>query len=159
AVSERPEPTTKPNESYALNSEENHGAVPASRAASTRKSKRTIAIAVALLIVVAVVGLVSWELSKGSRKNSAKERTADSKGRVTPPLKLEKLTGTGESTLAAISADGKYIAYTRNFEKRSSIWLRQLATNTNVEIVPLGGTVYGLAFTSSSESLYFVRRD
>jgi TolB protein len=159
SVSERPEPAAKPNESYAINSEENLGAVPASREASTSKSKRTIAIAVALLIVVAGVGLVFWGLSNGSRKNSAKENTADGKARVTAPLKLERLTGTGESTLAAISADGKYIAYTRNFEKRSSIWLRQLATNTNVEIVPLGGTVYGLAFTNSNESLYFVRRD
>ena len=38
AVSERPEPATKPNESYAVNSEENLGAVPASRAASTSET-------------------------------------------------------------------------------------------------------------------------
>jgi TolB protein len=75
------------------------------------------------------------------------------------PLKLEKLTGTGQSSHVAISPDGKYLAYTQVIEKRPSIWLRQLATNTNVEIVPAAGPelIHGLVFANSGEYLYFVK--
>src|SRR5262249_47297370 len=38
-------------------------------------------------------------------------------------------------------------------------WLRQLATNTNVEIVPGSGGLFELAFSNSGEYLYFVRGD
>src|SRR5262249_23471235 len=55
-----------------------------------------------------------------------------------------------------ISPDGKYIAYTHARDDKSSIWLRQLATNTNIEIVPAAGIIYGLSFTNSGDSLYFV---
>jgi Tol biopolymer transport system component len=41
----------------------------------------------------------------------------------------------------------------------SGIWLRQLATNTNVEIVPANGTIRGLVFANSGEYLYFVKGD
>ena len=77
------------------------------------------------------------------------------------PLKLEKLTGTGRSAAVAISPDGKFLAYTQDINKESGpgIWLRQLATNTNVEIVPPTGPVFGLAFANSGEYLYFVRGD
>jgi hypothetical protein len=102
---------------------------------------------------------VFWTLSNLSNKNSSDDKRAHSKSPVVSPLKLEKLTLTGQSRQVAISADAKYIAYTRAIEKKHSIWLRQLATNTNVEIVPATGLVYGLAFANSGEHLYFVRAD
>src|SRR5262249_17238530 len=58
-----------------------------------------------------------------------------------------------------ISPDGRYIAYPRVIERRQSIWLRQLATNTNSEIVPGSGRLLGLAFANSGEYLYFARGD
>jgi hypothetical protein len=41
----------------------------------------------------------------------------------------------------------------------TSVWLRQLLTNTNVEIVPPGNLIDGLAFAQSGEYLYFVRSE
>ena len=46
---------------------------------------------------------------------------------------IEKLTGNGQTRFVAISPDAKYLAYTSGFDKMMGIWLRQLATNTNVE--------------------------
>ena len=133
-------------------------AIPVSRAASTSVSKSSIALRATLVMVLVGIGLVSWKFSRDSNKNAGEKSRVDSNSGLAP-LKLEKLTGTGQSRQVAISPDGKYIAYTRYFDQKSSIWLRQLTTNTNVEIVQPGGIIYGLAFTNSGESLFFVRRD
>src|SRR5262249_49644746 len=74
-------------------------------------------------------------------------------------IKLEQLTATGQSYHLAISPDGKYVAYERVLENKAGIWIRQLAANTNAELVPPAGAVYGLAFNNSGDYLYFVRAD
>jgi Tol biopolymer transport system component/DNA-binding winged helix-turn-helix (wHTH) protein len=129
-------------------------AEPAARLAVARSiSKKSGALAVAAIIVLVGAGLGYWKFS-----NSLNNKI-DGQAKLAVPLKLEKLTGTGQSRQVAISPDGKYIAYTRLLKGEASVWLRQLATNTNVEIVPPGSPVYGLAFTQSGEYLYFVRSE
>ena len=132
--------------------------VPATERVSTGVSKWFVALAAVLAIVLPGAALVLWSLSIGPDKNSGENNRVN---RITPiasPLKLEKLTGTGQSRHVAISPDGKYLAYTRYFEKKSSVWLRQLATNSNIEIVPPTGDIYGLAFANSGEYLFFAKR-
>ena len=124
-------------------------AKPAAYPASARNSKRAVLIAAALVLVLAGGGML-WRYFNDSKGN-LREFVAGL------PLKIEKLTATGESPHAAISADGKYLAYTRGFVNNQSIWLRQLATNTNIQIVPPNGPIYGLAFAYSGEYLYFVK--
>lgn len=131
--------------------------IPAADAASTNVSKRFIALAAAVVVALAGVGLIFWKFSNASNRNLGEDRRVDGKSSAALPLKLEKLTATGQSNHVAISPDGKYLAYTRAFEKKVGIWLRQLATNTNVEIVPASGTISGLAFANSGEYLYFVK--
>jgi Tol biopolymer transport system component/DNA-binding winged helix-turn-helix (wHTH) protein len=124
-------------------------AKPAVYPASARNSKKAILIAAALVLVLAGGGML-WRYFNDSKGN-LREFVAGL------PLKIEKLTATGESPHAAISADGKYLAYTQGFVNNQSIWLRQLATNTNIQIVPSNGPIYGLAFAHSGEYLYFVK--
>lgn len=104
-----------------------------------------------LIGVVAVAGALYWLLGQGSVFGS---RTEHAKSGAS--LRFEKLTDAGQSRLVAISPDGKYIAYTRNFQNKASIWLRQLSTNTNIEIVPPNNSVYSLAFARNGDYLYFV---
>jgi len=115
---------------------------------------------VALVVVIAVVALAIflWKFTNSSNKNVDEDSGIDGQFPALTPLKVEKLTETGQSRHAAISPDGRYIAYIR-FEKKASIWLRQLATKTNVEIIPATDPprIYGLAFANSGEYLYFVR--
>jgi Tol biopolymer transport system component/DNA-binding winged helix-turn-helix (wHTH) protein len=124
-------------------------------APSTGPNKARFLIVAALMLTLAGVIIVVWN----QRVSSGKGKGIDGRSPVASPLKLEKLTQTGQSRQVAISADGKYIAYTRIIEGKAGIWLRQLATNTNIEIVPATGVLYGLAFANVAESLYFVRGD
>src|SRR6266702_4561646 len=125
-------------------------AMPAVYSAFPRLNKKAIALVIALALVLAGAGLMVWRFTHNSNQNLGEFVAA-------LPLKIEKLTATGESPHAAISSDGKYLAYTRGFVNNQSIWLRQLATNTNIQIVPPNGPIYGLAFAPGGEHLYFVK--
>jgi eukaryotic-like serine/threonine-protein kinase len=122
--------------------------------ASSRVTAWRLTLGIMLIIAA---GLMFWRAYGRSALN-ANERAA---GRlIAPPhLNFEKLTATGQSGYAAISPDGKYVAYTRIFDRKTGIWLRQLATNTNIEIVPATSVIYSLAFSNSGEYLYFARGD
>ena len=147
-------PATAPR---AASAESNLYGAPVAEQVQKSAGKRLVTLkAAAAIVVLAFVALVVWR----STKNSSTERKAvDNKSLVAPAFKLEKLTQTGQSRQVAISPDGRYIAYTRAIERKHSIWLRQLATNTNVEIVPATGLIYGLAFANGGEYLYYVRGD
>ena len=51
-------------------------------------------------------------------------------------VKVTKISGTHNARLAAMSPDGKYMAYVLNEEGLESLWLRHLASDSNVQIVP-----------------------
>ena len=50
--------------------------------------------------------------------------------------KVEVLTTSGTAGLPAISPDGNYVVYVENGGGRDSLRLRQVATGSNVELVP-----------------------
>lgn len=130
----------------------------ASGGAGSPVNKGTFALAATLAVVMAASGLVYLKFSDLSTRNPNENKSVDSASSVSR-LRLEKLTVTGQTKHAAISPDGKYVAYTRAFGKNLGIWLRQLSTNTNVEIVPATALIYSLNFSNSGENLYFVRAD
>src|SRR5215203_3507734 len=57
---------------------------------------------------------------------------------------------------AAISPNGKFIVYTSMIAGKQALWLRQLATNTNIQILPPNEADYrGISFSPDSEYVYF----
>lgn len=130
--------------------------VPVSDQASTTTSNRRFLIPAAL-IVLAGAGLAIWGFSNAS-KDSLVDKQRDLKTLIMSALKFERLTKSGESRLVAISPDGKYIAYTRTLKGKGSIWLRQLSTNINLEIIPPTDPIFGLEFANSGEYLWFAKR-
>jgi Tol biopolymer transport system component len=106
---------------------------------------------------LAAGGLVLWKLLAASSGKLSKNIRTEAKSTARLPITVEQLTGTGQSNRVAISGDGKYFAYTRGPDGKQSIWLRQLSTSANVEIVPAAGPIYSLAFANTGEYLYFVR--
>ena len=134
-------------------------AVRALHADSVRVRKNSIAFRAALVTVLTAGLVIFLRFSNGRAQNSGEAATVATGAGAVSTLKLERLTATGQSGLVAISPDGKYIAYSRHFDQKSRIWLSQPATGANVEIVPAGGVIHGLAFANSGESLYFVKRD
>lgn len=72
-------------------------------------------------------------------------------------VKLSRFTTTGKAVKVAISPDGKYVAYVLNDAGQQSVWLRQMATNKELQIVPPERTdIYGLTFTRDGNYIFYV---
>ncbi|HKV37891.1 MAG TPA: protein kinase [Blastocatellia bacterium] len=73
---------------------------------------------------------------------------------------LIKLTSQGKSGGACISPDGKYVAHIVNDQGQQSLWIRQIATASNVQIIPPAETDYaGVSFSPDGSYVYFSARD
>ena len=49
---------------------------------------------------------------------------------------MTRLTSDGKASDAAISPDGKYVVYVNDDNGRQSLWVRQVATGSDVQIIP-----------------------
>ncbi len=68
--------------------------------------------------------------------------------------KITRLTATGKARGAAISPDGKYVAYVVDDAGQESVWVRQVATTSDVQIIPPeAGLHQGLTFSRDGNSL------
>jgi Tol biopolymer transport system component/predicted Ser/Thr protein kinase len=81
-------------------------------------------------------------------------------------MEITQLTTSGKVTTAAISPDGRYAAYVTNQSGiwaqrgKSSLWIRQVGTGSDVQIVPAADVSYGgLTFSHDGDFLYFVRSE
>ena len=71
---------------------------------------------------------------------------------------VSKVTQTGKATLVAISPDAKYLLNVMDEGGQQSLWLRNVPTNSNTQVVPPGPFEYqGLRFSPDGNYLYFVR--
>src|SRR5215469_1882536 len=71
---------------------------------------------------------------------------------------VNKVTESGNATLVAISPDGKYILHVMNDNGQQSLWLRNVPTNSNTQVMPPEPLQYlGLRFSPDGNYLYFVR--
>ncbi|HJP93310.1 MAG TPA: protein kinase [Pyrinomonadaceae bacterium] len=70
--------------------------------------------------------------------------------------KLTRLTTTGKATMAAISPDAKLVVHVVNDGGKRSLWTRQVATQSNIEIVPPAVVTYrGLTFSPDGNYIYY----
>lgn len=80
-----------------------------------------------------------------------------------PSMKITRLTNSGKVGAASISPDGKYVAYSAFDESgQSSLWVRHVATTSNVQIVPPAGidVIFGGAtFSPDGNYIYYIRRE
>ena len=111
----------------------------------------TIALGV-MAVVVAALGFGLYRLTLRNR--------APATG--TPPgsfqnMRITRLTATGKCRGAAISPDGKYVVYGFAEAGKQSLWVRQVATTSNVQIVPPADVTYrGLTFSQDGNYIYYV---
>src|SRR5947207_3658940 len=77
--------------------------------------------------------------------------------------KITRLTNSGKVATATISTDGKYVAYTaRDDLGQSSIWVKHIATGSNVQIVPPAEPDVFLGqstFAPDGNYIYYLRND
>ena len=73
---------------------------------------------------------------------------------------VSKVTETGKATRVAISPDGKYLLHVMDDNGQQSLWLRNVPTNSNTQVVAPGPVEYvGLRFSPDGNYLYFVRSE
>jgi eukaryotic-like serine/threonine-protein kinase len=73
-------------------------------------------------------------------------------------MTISQLTTSGDVGPAAISPDGKWLAYVIN-QKQESLWIRQMATGSAIPVIPPSNTSYddgSLVFSRDGNYLYFV---
>ena len=71
---------------------------------------------------------------------------------------VSKATVTGKATLVAISPDGKYLLHVMEEGGQQSLWLQNIPTNSNTQVVATAPVDYqGLRFSPDGNYLYFER--
>ena len=81
--------------------------------------------------------------------------------RAKPPISfqsatLAKMTSTGKASGVAVSPDGKYLAYIHDDLGSQSLWVRQIATTSNVQLTQPAKVAYrGLTFTGDGSYVYY----
>src|SRR4030095_12208763 len=126
---------------------------PSAASASRVADIRTIGRAAIWLVgTLLVAGSAIWLY-----KSLAISKFSTPPSRPFQKAKLNKLTGTGKVTNAAISSDGKYVVYAMNETAGQSLWLRQVSTSSNIRIIPpVQGIYWGLTFSPDGEYIYSV---
>jgi eukaryotic-like serine/threonine-protein kinase len=117
--------------------------------AAARQHKISVAL-VTLLGVVLLAAAVYGIYSLLNRSNAAAFQN----------IAVSKVTQTGKAELAAISPDGKYILQVVSDSGLESLWLRNVPTNSNAQVIPGAEVHYtGLRFSPDGNYLYFVRNE
>jgi eukaryotic-like serine/threonine-protein kinase len=74
------------------------------------------------------------------------------------PTRTTQLTNTGQVLRAAVSPDGKYVAYIQSARGQESLWLRQVEVAGGIEIVPPSVSHFvGLTFSPDGNSIFYVK--
>lgn len=103
--------------------------------------------ALAVIVAVAGIGLYRWTRPQPEAFQS---------------MRLTKLTFAGDAVdgQISISPDGKHVVYVVREADRSSLWVRQVATSSAVQIVPTEtGSFSGLTFSPDGSYVYYSKRN
>jgi serine/threonine protein kinase len=120
--------------------------------ARTSPSTKAWVVAAVVAGLVAVAAVAWWSRSSVPRETA---RPLD----VTN-MSVSKLTQSGNAFAVAISPDGRYVIYALRDGELQSLWVRQVATRSDVQVLPPEmATYHGLSFTRDGNYVYFVRSD
>jgi Tol biopolymer transport system component/DNA-binding winged helix-turn-helix (wHTH) protein len=116
-----------------------------------RKSKNfPVSFAAACVLLVGAAAAGSWYAISKKLESTLPV--------LTLPFASEKLSTNGKVFHAIVSPDGRNVVYTNMSGDKQSVWLRQLESLNNIEIIPPSDDVYaGIALSPDGNFLYFVR--
>ncbi len=118
---------------------------PATRA---RSGRNYLLAGIALIAVIAAwLGIYFW--------NSSHPR-----GFNLQNMKIAQITTSGNAGAAALSPDRRYIVYVLRDGSDESLWVQQLATGSNIQILPADQVHFvAVSFTPDGNYVLFVRSD
>jgi Transcriptional regulatory protein, C terminal/WD40-like Beta Propeller Repeat len=123
-----------------------------SAASPVRLRARRYAVvgSVFILSFIIVGSIIAWR-SSGARAIHFKA------------VEAARLTESGKIYTAALSPDGKYMAYVvfaSDQDVQMSTWIRQLSTHTDLQVVPVQPVLYkGIRFSPDGSFIYYVTDD
>jgi serine/threonine protein kinase len=109
------------------------------------KHHKSVAGLATAMLIISTLG-IGYFVYRSNRRHSGS------------PEKITRLTlgGGGIVGKGAISPDGQYLAYVSGVGGMQSVWLRQLATNTNTPLIPPSKVEYqSLTFSPDGYSLFY----
>ncbi len=114
-----------------------------------RHRKGAYATLAAIVVVLAGFGYGLYRfLSPGG--------SAPASGTSPAQMSITRLTTAGKSRGAAISPDGKYVVHVVDDVGKRSLWVRQVATSSDVQILaPTDGGYFGLSFSPDGNYVYY----
>jgi serine/threonine protein kinase len=117
--------------------------------AATRRSWSFLPVGV--IALAAILALTAWHvLPKIIGSNAPKFQS----------IQVDQLTNQGKSFAAAISPDGKVLAFVNVQDGRQSLVVRQIANDSNIEIVPpMFQEIIQPTFTPDGNHIYYVTVD
>jgi eukaryotic-like serine/threonine-protein kinase len=119
------------------------------------KRHRGAAGVAAAALALAIAGVAYLVMSnRAATRSPAAALTASLRD-----FEITQLTTSGNALTPAISPDGKYVAYVQQEGDASSLWIRQVATPSNVRVVPAapGANLLGPTVTPDGSFVDFVR--
>jgi DNA-binding winged helix-turn-helix (wHTH) protein/Tol biopolymer transport system component len=123
--------------------------LPTHNVLSVRSRDRFELLAVVVVLVIVIAGVILLGYSRWQRPASN-----------VSVIQEKKLEGAHTMLAAALSQDGRYVAYAPFDGLTSSVRLRQVANTGDVEILSPRKTYYvGLTFSPDGSELYLVRAD
>jgi eukaryotic-like serine/threonine-protein kinase len=121
--------------------------VPESVPQTVTKSRKAIYAVMAAVVAVAIAaGVYFWKIRP--------------RGFNLQNMRITQVTTSGNAGAAALSPDGRYIVYVLRDGAQESLWVQQLATGSNVQILaPDQVRFVAVSFTPDGNYVMFVRSD
>src|SRR6204780_4398743 len=117
---------------------------PVAVAAPAAKRSYVLPVSVVVLALLAAAGYAAWRFWPRPVPFST--------------VSLSQITNTGTLERIAMSSDGKFLAEAKNDTGQRTLWVRNIATNTDTQILTAFGNEYvGLNFSPDANYLYFTR--
>jgi Tol biopolymer transport system component len=113
------------------------------------RPRRWMAAAIGVVIVaLAIAGFVAYKLATRPR------------GFNLQTMRMVQVTNSGKASAAAISADGRYVVYVLREGEQQSLWVRQVATGSDVQVLAPDVVDYkALAISPDGNYVYMSRSD
>jgi len=117
-------------------------------------SRRTAVVSAAAVVIVATFVVVA-AISVGIYRRVGKANAAYLN---IQNMTITRLTDIGKVGVAAISPDGRYVAYSLQEAQNFSLWVRQVSPESTIQVVPPSiQPIRGVSFSPDGAYLYFVR--
>lgn len=109
------------------------------------------AVVAGVIFIAAVIGVGVWYFTSPTPLGNAPILNEN--------FSSEKLSTNGLAFTAAISPDGQRVIYSnKQGYRKNSVWLRELSSASNIEIIPASeGTYFDFVFSSDGSTVYFSR--